>query len=65
MSQTITLEGAGGEGGVLEVDPKALLENGAQQIGLRDVKVGWRVAVDGDVRAGKWVVTYLEVVTTP
>ena len=62
---TLTLEAANQEGGVLAVDPKALLENGDQKIGLADVKVGWRVVVNGDVRAGKRVVTYLEVVDTP
>ena len=62
---TLTLEGANREGGVLDVDPKATLENGDRKIGLADVKVGWRVVVNGDVRAGKQVVTYLEVVDTP
>ena len=62
---TIALEGANQEGGVLEVDPKAELENGDRKIGLGDVKPGWRVVVNGDVRAGKKVVTYLEVVDTP
>jgi hypothetical protein len=62
---TITIEGANREGGVLDVDPKALLENGDRKIGLADVKAGWRVVVNGDVRAGKKVVTYLEVVDTP
>lgn len=62
---TITLEGANQEGGALEVDPKAELENGDRKIGLGDVKPGWRVVVNGDVRAGKKVVTYLEVVDTP
>jgi hypothetical protein len=61
----ITLEGANQEGGVLDVDPKAMLENGDQKIKLADVKVGWRVAVNGDLRGGKKVVTYLEVVETP
>ena len=63
--RTLTLEAANREGGVLEVDPKAMLENGDQKLGLADVKVGWRVVVNGDVRAGKKVVTYLEVVDTP
>ena len=62
--RTLVLDAANQEGGALEVDPKALLENGDQKIGLADVKVGWRVAVNGDVRAGKRVVTYLEVVET-
>ena len=61
---TVTLEGANREGGVLDVDPKALLENGDRKIGLADLKVGWRVVVNGDVRSGKKVVTYLEVVDT-
>jgi hypothetical protein len=63
--RTLTLQGANREGGVLEVDPKAMLESGNQPIGLGDVKTGWRVVVNGDVRAGKKVVTYLEVVDTP
>jgi len=62
---TITIEGANREGGALDVDPKALLENGDRKIGLADLKPGWRVVVNGDVRAGKRVVTYLEVVDTP
>jgi hypothetical protein len=65
VKSTITLEGANEEGGVLEVDPKAELRNQEQAVKLGDVKVGWRVAVDGDLRAGKKVVTYLEVVETP
>jgi hypothetical protein len=60
--RTFTLEAANHEGGVLDVDPKAVLENGDQKIGLADLEVGWRVVVNGDVRAGKKVVTYLEVV---
>jgi hypothetical protein len=62
---TITLEGANGEGGTLDVDPKAELQNQDKKIGLGDLKVGWQVAVDGDLRAGKQIVTYLEVVETP
>jgi len=62
---TITLEAANREGGVLDVDPKAMLENGDQKIALGDVKKGWRVVVNGDLRGGKKVVTYLEVVDTP
>jgi hypothetical protein len=62
---TLTLEGANLEGGVLEVDPKATLENGDRKIGLGDLKPGWRVVVNGDLRSGKKVVTYLEVVDTP
>ena len=62
---TLTLEAANREGGVLDVDPKAMLENGDQKIGLGDVKKGWRVVVNGDLRGGKKVVTYLEVVETP
>ena len=63
--RTLTLEAANREGGVLDVDPKAMLENGDQKIGLADVKKGWRVVVNGDLRGGKQVVTYLEVVDTP
>jgi len=29
------------------------------------VKTGWRVVVNGDLRGGKRLVTYLEVVDTP
>jgi len=62
---TLTLAGANREGGVLDVDPKATLENGDRKIGLGDLKPGWRVVVNGDVRSGRKVVTYLEVVDTP
>jgi hypothetical protein len=62
---TLTIEAPNREGGVLDVDPKAMLENGDQKIGLGDVKKGWSVVVNGDVRGGKRVVTYLEVVDTP
>jgi hypothetical protein len=63
--RTLTLEAANAEGGTLDVDAKATLENGDQRIALGDVKVGWRVVVNGDLRGGKRVVTYLEVVDTP
>jgi hypothetical protein len=59
---TVTLEGANREGGTLGVDPKAEMRNGDHPIALGDLKVGWRVAVNGDIRDGKKVVTYLEVV---
>lgn len=62
---TITLKGAEGEGGTLAVDPKAELKNDAATIALGDVKAGWQVTVNGDLRDGKKVVTYLEVVDTP
>ena len=59
---TITIDAPNREGGVLDVDPKAMLENDDRKIGLADVKPGWRVVVNGDLRGGKRVVTYLEVV---
>lgn len=62
---TITLKGAEGEGGTLAVDPKAVLKNEDATIALGDVKAGWQVTVNGDLRDGKKVVTYLEVVDTP
>ena len=62
--RTLVLDAANQEGGSFDVDPKALLENDDRPIGLADVKVGWRVVANGDVRAGKRVVTYLEVVET-
>ena len=60
--RTITIDAPNREGGVLDVDPKAMLQNDARAIGLADVKPGWRVVVNGDLRGGKRVVTYLEVV---
>ena len=63
--RTLTLDAPNREGGVLDVDPKAKLSNGDASIALGDVKPGWRVVVNGDVRKGKRVVTYLEVVDAP
>ena len=59
---TITIDAPNREGGVLDVDPKAMLQNDDREIKLIDVKPGWRVVVNGDLRGGKRVVTYLEVV---
>jgi len=71
----ISLRGANQEGGTFEVDPKARLKNEHETIQLKDVKPGWQVVVNGDVRGdvvvkgdvrgGRKVVTYLEVVDTP
>jgi uncharacterized ubiquitin-like protein YukD len=62
---TLSIDAPNREGGVLDVDPKAEILNGDQQIGLADVKVGWRVVLNGDLRGEKRVVTYLELVEAP
>jgi len=62
---TLTIDAPNDEGGVLAVDPKAELLNGDRTIGLAEVKTGWRVVVNGDLRGDRRVVTYLEVVDAP
>ena len=62
---TIAIDAPNREGGVLDVDPKAELLNGDRKIGLADLKIGWRVVLNGDLRGNRRVVTDLEVVDTP
>jgi hypothetical protein len=62
---TLEIDAPNREGGVLAVDPKAEILNGIQSIGLGDLKPGWRVVVNGDLRGEERVVTYVEVVDTP
>lgn len=63
--RTISIQGPNQDGGTYDVDPKAMLKNGDQVIGLGDVKTGWRVTANGDLRGAQKVVTYLETVETP
>ena len=61
VKHSITVQGPNQDGGTYDVDPKAMMKNGDKTIGLADVKVGWHVSVNGDLRGAKKVVTYLEV----
>jgi len=58
---TITI---GGEtGGTFEVDPNATLLSGAKKLKLGDIKPGWDVEGNGDLRGAtnpRKVITYLE-----
>lgn len=65
VERTITIQGPNDDGGSYDVDAKALIENGDRTIALRDVKAGWGVTANGDLRDGKKVVTYLETDDTP
>ncbi|MGH7288548.1 MAG: hypothetical protein ACREI8_11080 [Myxococcota bacterium] len=50
-------------GGTFEVDPNATLLSGAKKLKLGDIKVGWDVEGNGDLRGAmnpKKVITYLE-----
>jgi hypothetical protein len=62
---TIEIDAPNRGGGVLDVDPKAEIQNGDQQIALGDVKAGWRVVLNGDLRGENRVVTYVELVDAP
>ncbi|CAG1001253.1 hypothetical protein BURK2_03037 [Burkholderiales bacterium] len=61
----ITIDGPNDDGGVYTLDPKATLMKDDEKIELRDVKQGWGVTANFDERAGKNVVTYLEVTEAP
>lgn len=63
--RSITIQGPNQDGGTYDVDPQAVLEKGDATIGLGDVKTGWNVTVNGDLRGAKKVVTYLSVEETP
>jgi hypothetical protein len=59
--RTITI--GGDTGGTFEVDPAATLLSGAKKLALADIKVGWYVDGNGDLRGAtnpKKVITYLE-----
>jgi hypothetical protein len=59
--RTITI--GGDTGGTFEVDPAATLLSGAKKLTLADIKVGWYVDGNGDLRGAtkaKKVITYLE-----
>jgi len=59
--KTITI--GGDTGGTFEVDPNATLLSGAKKLKLGDIKVGWYVDGNGDLRGAtnpKKVITYLE-----
>ena len=66
---TITIDSPNKEGGTFAVDPKAMITNGDKSIGLGDLKVGWWVGANGDLRGAKdapeKVLTYIEVNDTP
>lgn len=64
-ARSITIQGPNQDGGTYDVDPKAVLKNGDATIGLAEVKTGWQVSVNGDLRGAKQVVTYLSVDDTP
>ena len=58
---TITI--GGDTGGTFEVDPNATLLSGSKKLKLGDIKPGWYVDGNGDLRGGmnpKKVITYLE-----
>ena len=58
---TITI--GGDTGGTFEVDPKATLLSGSKKLKLGDIKAGWNVEGNGDLRGAtnaKKVITYLE-----
>ena len=58
---TITI--GGDTGGTFEVDPSATLLSGAKKIKLGDIKPGWYVDGNGDLRGAtnpRKVITYLE-----
>ena len=58
---TITIGGA--TGGTFEVDPNATLLSGSKKLTLGDIKPGWDVEGNGDLRGTmnpKKVITYLE-----
>src|SRR5262245_13168085 len=59
--RTITIGGA--TGGTFEVDPNATLRSGSKKLTLGDLKPGWNVQGNGDLRGAtnpKKVITYLE-----
>jgi len=66
---TITIDSPDPGGGTFEVDPQATIKNGDKKIGLGDLKVGWSVGANGDLRgsltAPKKVLTYIEVNDAP
>lgn len=64
-SKMLTVKGANGEEGVFATDDKTTIMNSAKTIALKDLKVGWRVAVDSDSRGDFDYATYIEVVETP
>jgi hypothetical protein len=58
---TITIGGS--TGGTFEVDPNATLLSGSKKLKLGDIKPGWYVDGNGDLRGAtnqKKVITYLE-----
>ena len=58
---TITIGGP--TGGTFEVDPNATLLSGSKKLKLGDIKPGWYVDGNGDLRGAmnpKKVITYLE-----
>jgi len=62
---TVTIDSPNQEGGTFEVDPKAMIKNADKTIGLGDLKVGWWVGANGDLRGDKKVLTYIEVSDAP
>ena len=61
VKNTITI--GGDTGGTFEVDPNATLLIGSKKLKLGDIKPGWYVDGNGDLRGAmnpKKVVTYLE-----
>jgi Cu/Ag efflux protein CusF len=62
---TITIDGPNDDGGLYDVDPKAEIKNGNETIALSDIKTGWSVSANGDLRGAKKVLTYVSVDDTP
>jgi len=59
---TITVKGANKDGGTFVVDSDTTLMSGAENIKLKDLKVGWHVVLDADQKGDIQRATYIEVV---
>lgn len=58
----IEIEEENGTGTVFTCDAKTTIMSGAKQVEIGDLKKGMQVVVNGDMRDGKRVATYLEAV---
>ena len=58
----VEIEEANGTGTVFTCDAKTTIMSGAKQVEIGDLKKGMQVVVNGDMRDGKRVATYLEAV---
>ena len=64
-ARKITIESTNDDGVTYDVEDVASIMNGAQKVGLGDLKVGWNVAANGHELRGNRTLTYIKVVKAP